>query len=466
MILRFFLAGIVLLFPLRFALAADPGDNCSAALKNSWEVSASSPKVRIFCDGSKWRILEKIDDSGNSASAVKKVITFGSETATCNTDIAGTIRYTSGVPPWEFCDGSGWRSFDGVASGGCVPPPLCPNIGDTCNDGNAGNDPDPKFAGFMAYNSTQTCEAVYVTQANQGTTSTWKTSTGTNDISSDSLEEGSINDAQIANSSTFPAFKVCKDLVYGGFTDWYLPARDELHLLWRNKTAIGSFTEAYYVSSSEYDTTQYWNLGFDYGGHDLSTKNSANRVRCIRRDGCSYLGGVCSDGTVFAGISPDGNVPMYATPCDSGQTWDGTACTGTRATDPWNNGQTDYVNTSIVDCATYGACSVSGSANTAILVSEDSDSNDAGRQDHMAAKYCDDLTFGGKSDWYLPSYAELLVLYANRSDIGNFDTSGLYYWSSSEQDISHAWVKRFSNGTDGDASKYYTTLITRCVRKG
>ena len=57
-----------------------------------------------------------------------------------------------------------------------------------------------------------------------------------------------------------------------------------------------------------------------------------------------------------------------------------------------------------------------------------------------AAKICDDLDFGGYSDWFLPSFNELNLMYLNLKlyDAGNFIFP---YWSSSESSASDAYVQ-------------------------
>lgn len=202
----------------------------------------------------------------------------------------GATVYNKDEHTLQYCDGTNWVAMIQdvlTGSAGCNLPATCPNVGDVCDDGNPTNDPDPKFAGFMVYNH-DTCEPLFVAQTTQSTGSNWRASgTSPDDIPTDSFEDGKINDAQIADSSTFPAFKICKDLDYGGHTDWYLPARMELEILWLNRAAIGGFTTGSYWSSSEKttDSTIAWRKDFNSNGYtSVYNKINARDVRCVRRD--------------------------------------------------------------------------------------------------------------------------------------------------------------------------------------
>ena len=62
------------------------------------------------------------------------------------------------------------------------------------------------------------------------------------------------------SSSVYQAAHFCNDLTIGGYSDWYLPARDEIELMWRNLKPI---TDNNAVSSSRpsIPTLNYTNLG-------------------------------------------------------------------------------------------------------------------------------------------------------------------------------------------------------------
>lgn len=163
--------------------------------------------------------------------------------------------------------------------------------------------------------------------------------------------------------------------------------------------------------------------------------------------GCPNIGDVCDDGTIYAGISPDGSVEMFTTPEDAGLMY-------------WNNDNTNYT-----DASAVSGSSSAGMSNTSGLVITDSDSVAAGFQTHFAAQYCYDLVVGGSDDWYLPAPDELVVLYNGRTAIGNFDVSGEEYWSSRSAGLNSGSTVYFNNGNINGSDKHVEERV-RCVRKG
>jgi hypothetical protein len=144
------------------------------------------------------------------------------------------------------------------------------------------------------------------------------------------------------DSATYPAAEFCEGLTIGGFSDWYLPARDELELCYRNlkptttnnntsdraksditypegddlsadtmgvnrnsnptgsayttgspaQTSATAFqtgnTEAFeagdYWSSSEFDSNAAWKQDFFDGNQNDSTKGDSFSARAVRRE--------------------------------------------------------------------------------------------------------------------------------------------------------------------------------------
>ena len=77
---------------------------------------------------------------------------------------------------------------------------------------------------------------------------------------------------------------VCADLKAFGYSDWYLPSRGELQLLYRSRNEIGGFSNGLYWSSTD-DTWGAEAFAVDFnGGVALSRyKNETNRIRCVRK---------------------------------------------------------------------------------------------------------------------------------------------------------------------------------------
>lgn len=110
--------------------------------------------------------------------------------------------------------------------------------------------------------------------------------------------------------------------------------------------------------------------------------------------------------------------------------------------------------------STTGATGISvgtGNQNTASIIAACAEAG-------IAARLCSDLVLNGYSDWYLPSQEELVKVYNSRNITGGFNTSGLFYWSSTEYSSTTVNVRRFSDGVGGTTGKGSTAHLLRAVR--
>jgi hypothetical protein len=75
---------------------------------------------------------------------------------------------------------------------------------------------------------------------------------------------------------------LCDELVLNGYSDWFLPSKEELNLLYQQRDKIGGFATNYYWTSVEYDTTRAWNQYFPFGPQFYADKADSACVRAVR----------------------------------------------------------------------------------------------------------------------------------------------------------------------------------------
>jgi hypothetical protein len=97
----------------------------------------------------------------------------------------------------------------------------------------------------------------------------------------------------------------------------------------------------------------------------------------------------------------------------------------------------------------------SGKQNTQLIIDRLKQLGESGK----AAQLCARLEFGGYNDWFLPSKDELNLMYQNlrRKGLGGFSDN--WYWSSSQDSSSYAWVQGFRYGTQANYYKYNTYCV-------
>jgi len=209
----------------------------------------------------------------------------GFDTSACGGSNEGAIRYNSAASCAEFCDGTDWVCPGVVTVTAATPPTSCPDIGDPCDDGSiyAGISPDGEVK-------------MYTTPADAGSF-VWGPSgidTMAN-CNSNGLQNrcviGETNTNRLVGlAGSYPAASHCDNLSVHGHSDWYLPAWNELKVMYANRIAIGGFdiTPApypfgVYWSSSERSDTSTNTITFDDGFEGFNTKNQNLSVRCVRR---------------------------------------------------------------------------------------------------------------------------------------------------------------------------------------
>lgn len=186
--------------------------------------------------------------------------------------------------PSNIADGVNILGVTGTYTSAIYPPAWsypgpagCPAIGDRCADNTI-------FAGW----NPVTYDHLFIRPVDQGSIHSWAASLGVDDIATDSAYDGRANSNQVPNSSAFPAFKTCKDLSFGGHSDWYLPSQVEVYYLWSVRpqlVAKGNMTDfegSYYWSSTEFGPWHAWSQAIGIQTH-YPDKSNAYKVRCVRR---------------------------------------------------------------------------------------------------------------------------------------------------------------------------------------
>jgi len=249
---------------------------------------------------------------GGSSSSVSNATIDSLSQVVSNLDsLMGIITPFFGCTDNTACNYSATAIIDnGSCSGllGCMDTVAANyNSSATCNDGSCLENIGYTYQGGIIFYVFQPADAGYVSgevhglisaPSDQSTGAEWGCA-GTTISGADGMAigTGSQNtiDIEAGCTTSGTAADICANLTLGGYSDWFLPSRDELNKMSENIGVIdalglgnfGGFANSFYWSSTEYTiSTDAWgqNLGFDVGfTYYTGSKTNALSVRAIRQ---------------------------------------------------------------------------------------------------------------------------------------------------------------------------------------
>jgi len=110
----------------------------------------------------------------------------------------------------------------------------------------------------------------------------WKTDHPETPGTNTTIGSGYTNTYKAMSGTGHPAAEAMRKANHGGYSDWFLPSKDELNLMFEQKETIGSFTPDYYWSSSEDQYGGVWDQLFSNGYQGSYPKPYSKKVRAVR----------------------------------------------------------------------------------------------------------------------------------------------------------------------------------------
>jgi hypothetical protein len=111
------------------------------------------------------------------------------------------------------------------------------------------------------------------------TAALWTVGNYTTNATGTEIGTGNANTIAIGNGA---AAMNCQGLTLNGYSDWFLPSKDELNKLYINKVLVGGFAGDFYWSSTENSSGFAYRQSFNSGFQDAASKQLGHNVRAVR----------------------------------------------------------------------------------------------------------------------------------------------------------------------------------------
>jgi hypothetical protein len=234
---------------------------------NGLTLSEVTGDIHFYTGGNNERLT--INNSGN--------IGIGTITPGAKLEVNGQVKITGGTP------GAGkvlTSDAAGLASWQATGYAITHYIGESYGGGIV----------FYVYDNGQ--HGLIAATSDQSSSMRWNGGTNTNTMAySDGIGAGKSNTAILIGNQGYGdgatyAARLCNEYsinVSGViYSDWYLPSKTELNLLYLQKVIVGGFGGGNYWSSTEASITNCWGQTFSSGIQDSFGKADLYSVRAIR----------------------------------------------------------------------------------------------------------------------------------------------------------------------------------------